>query len=78
VRPGAREDRVTGFHDGALRVSVTAPAERGKANESVIAVLAEALGVRKDAIAIRSGAASRNKTVVVRLDLEAVRSRLEP
>ena len=76
VRPGSREDRIDGIHDGALRVSVTAPAERGKANESVIALLAKALGVRKDAIAISSGVTSRSKTVVVDLDLATVRARL--
>ena len=77
VRPGAREDAIGGIHDGALRVSVTAPAERGKANDSVIALVAKALGVRKDAVAIRAGEGSRTKTVFVALDPEAVRKRLE-
>jgi len=77
VRPGARENAIGSIHDGALRVSVTAPAEHGKANDSVIALLAKALGIRKDAVAIQAGATSRTKTVVVALDPETVRKRLE-
>lgn len=77
VQPRARRNAIVGVHGGALRVTVTAPAERGKANESVIALLAETLGVSRSAVVLEAGAGSRTKTVVVALDSDSVRRRLE-
>jgi uncharacterized protein (TIGR00251 family) len=65
VKPSARADAVLGVHGGALKVSVAAPAERGKANAAVVALLAEALRVPAGSVAITSGEASQDKTVVV-------------
>jgi len=65
VKPGARRDAIEGEQAGALLVSVTAPADRGRANEAVVALLARAVGVPKSAISIRSGAASREKLLEI-------------
>ena len=46
AHPGARRNEIRGEHDGALRVSVTAAPEKGKANKAIIELLAEALGLR--------------------------------
>ena len=75
VQPRARRDAVVGEHGGMVKVAVTAAPEKGKANESVVEVLAEALGVAKSAIQIVSGAASREKSVrVVGVSPEAIRT----
>jgi hypothetical protein len=61
ARPGARKNSVGGAHNGALRVSVTAPADRGKANDAIAALLAEALGLKRRQVQLVGGAASRRK-----------------
>ena len=50
---------------GALRVAVTAPPEKGKANAAIGAVLAESLGCRSSQIALISGETSRQKRFLV-------------
>lgn len=67
VKPGARSNRIAGEHGGALKLSVTAPPEKGKANRAVVSLLAEALDLPKAAVRIVSGESSQDKTV--RLDL---------
>jgi uncharacterized protein (TIGR00251 family) len=43
VHPGARKNGVTGVHADALKIALTAPPVDGKANEALIAFLADAL-----------------------------------
>lgn len=76
VHPKARKDAITGVHAGALKVSVTASPEKGKANDAVVELLAKALDLPKGSIEIVGGETSQDKTVVVGLDPDAVRSRL--
>lgn len=76
VKPGARKSAIVGVHGGALKVSVAAPPERGKANAAVVALLAEALGLPASAITIASGTASQDKVVRIALDPESIRERL--
>jgi uncharacterized protein (TIGR00251 family) len=61
VQPKARANAVKGWHGDALRVSVTAAPEDGKANRAVIALLAEMFGVVPSSINLVRGAASRDK-----------------
>lgn len=63
VRAGARRDRIEGAHAGALRVHVTAPPERGKANRRVLELLAEALRVPPSSLRLLSGETRSDKTV---------------
>ncbi|PHQ35545.1 hypothetical protein CEE69_10655 [Rhodopirellula bahusiensis] len=65
VTPKAKKASVGGLHDGALKVSVHAVPEDGKANKAVIASLAEWFGVSKSCVAITAGETSRLKTVRV-------------
>ncbi len=53
------------WEQGALRARLTAPPVDGAANEALIALLAERLGVPKRAIQIVRGATSRQKTVEI-------------
>jgi uncharacterized protein YggU (UPF0235/DUF167 family) len=69
VRPGAGRTRVGGRYDGphgpALIIAVAAPAVDGRATEAVRRALAEALGLRPAAVALRIGATSRDKVFTV-------------
>ncbi len=49
-----------------VRVYVTVPAEDGKANEAVIALLAKELGIAKSTISIVQGFKTRDKVLKIR------------
>lgn len=66
VKPRAGRDAVLGISGGALRVSVRAAPERGKATEATLRTLAAWLGIPAARVALASGAASRDKRVLVR------------
>jgi uncharacterized protein (TIGR00251 family) len=75
--PGASRERVVGVHGDALKVAVQAPPEKGKANQRIAALLAEALGVATRDIELLSGAASRDKRFFIRgLGEDEARKRL--
>ena len=64
VQPMAHDDRIEGFlEDGTLKMSVRAAPEKGKANRSVIRLLARRLGLASNQITIVSGLTSRRKSV---------------
>lgn len=69
VKPGASRALVRGHHPGpygvALVISVVAPAVDGRATEAARRALAAALGVRRSAVVLRRGAASRDKLFAV-------------
>ena len=62
---------------GRVRVAVTQPPERGKANRAVVELLAEALGVAKRQVRIAKGLKARDKLVEVEgLSMEEAMGRL--
>lgn len=69
VKPGARRPRVGGSHLGvhgpALVVAVSAPAVDGRATEAALRAVADALGLRRADVALRSGETSRDKLVTI-------------
>ncbi len=65
AQPGARRDAILGERAGALRVAVTAPPDKGKANAAIQSLLAEALGVKAARISLLTGATSRQKRFVI-------------
>ena len=65
AQPGARKNAVTGVHAGQLKVSVTQAPEKGKANQALVEVLAEVLGVPRSKISLNSGATSGQKKFLV-------------
>jgi uncharacterized protein (TIGR00251 family) len=78
VKPGGKKDEVTGVHDGALKLSVTAPPVEGKANRAVMKLLSRILGVAPSRIDIVSGESSRTKRVRIEgLSAEDVKKILE-
>ena len=77
AQPGAKRNAVLGEHAGSLKVAVTAPADKGRANEAIIEVLAEHLGVKRSHIELVSGPTSRDKKFLIRgVDREALADRL--
>ena len=77
VVPGASRAGVVGWLGERLKVRVTAPAQGGKANAAVIALLADVLDVPRDAVTIVAGGGSPQKTVEIRtLSAARVRQRL--
>ena len=72
LRPGgARPSRahahgIVGEQNGALKVAVTAPPDKGKANEAIAAVLAEVLEVKKSQVELLPGPTSRDKKFLIR------------
>ncbi|GIJ68617.1 hypothetical protein Voc01_035340 [Virgisporangium ochraceum] len=69
VKPGSSRARVGGRYEGphgaALVVAVHAPPVDGRATDAAIAALADALGLRRADLSLRSGAASRDKIIAV-------------
>jgi len=65
VVPGAGRSRIYGEHDGRLKLSVAAPAEKGKANREVRRFLSRELGLRQCDVQILSGHTSRRKEVLL-------------
>ena len=64
VTPGASRETVLPAPDGSgadLRITVTAPAEGGKANKATQALLARALGVAPSRLTLLRGASGRLK-----------------
>lgn len=59
--PRARQPGLT-REDGVFRISVTAPADEGRANAAVAEALARALGVAKTRLTLVRGATARDKT----------------
>jgi len=65
VQPRSSQPGVAGLHGDALKVRVGAAPVDGAANDAVVEVIAEALGVPRRAVTIVSGATSRSKVVQV-------------
>jgi len=79
VYPNASRNEVVGFTDGVLRVKVSAPPSKGKANKELITFLNRLLGVGKGGVNIIKGHTTRSKIVAVDgLSREEVMKRLLP
>ena len=65
VYPNAAKNEVVDFIDGVLRVKVAAPPVKGKANEKLIALLSQVLGVDKSRVSISRGHTSRRKVIAI-------------
>jgi uncharacterized protein (TIGR00251 family) len=78
AQPGAKKNAILGERAGALRIAVTVPPERGKANAAIQAVLAAALGCKSSQVGLLSGETNREKRFLI-LDLtpDELRERLD-
>ena len=66
VQPGASRERVVGRLGEAVKIAVTAPPEKGKANQAVEKLLAREFGVPAGAVEVVLGGGSRLKRVRLR------------
>lgn len=66
------------WEQGVLKARLTAPPVDGAANEALVALLAERLGMPKRSISIVRGASSRQKTVDIQgVTLEEVERKIK-
>ena len=78
VLPRGRRNEIVGLHGDALKIRLSSPPEKGKANRALQRFLAEQLGVSPSAVAILSGYTSRQKRVRVEgVSADAVRALLD-
>lgn len=65
AQPGARRTEVVGRHGDAVKIRVAAPPVDDRANDALVAFVAQTFGLRRSAVSIRSGASSRHKRVLL-------------
>jgi hypothetical protein len=65
VSPGARRTEVAGRYGDGWKVRVSAPPERGRANEAVLDLLADTLELPRRSLSIVSGHGAREKVVLM-------------
>ena len=65
VQPRASRSEVVGTHGAALKVRLLAPPVDGAANDALVALLAQELGVPRRDVRIVQGATSRAKVVEI-------------
>jgi uncharacterized protein (TIGR00251 family) len=70
AQPGAKRTAITGIYgEGAsaqLKIAVNAPPLEGRANQALIAFLAEIFALPKSSVELISGELSRNKVFLLR------------
>lgn len=65
VSPGARRTEVAGRYGDGWKVRVSASPERGRANDAVLDLLADALELPRRSLSIVSGHGAREKVVLM-------------
>ncbi len=63
VSPGAARTEIAGRYGDSWKVRVNAAPERGRANDAVVELLAERLGVPRASVTLVSGHGARDKVV---------------
>ncbi|MCK6448597.1 MAG: DUF167 domain-containing protein [Planctomycetes bacterium] len=76
AQPGASRARVVGVWNGKLKIAVTAPPDKGRANDELCAFVAELLGLRRSSVRLASGERSRDKRLEIDAPPEVVRAAL--
>jgi uncharacterized protein (TIGR00251 family) len=77
VAAGASRDGIDGWLGDTLKLRVTAPPERGKANAAVERLVADVMGIPKTRVTVVSGHTSARKTLeLLGVPESAVRQRL--
>jgi uncharacterized protein (TIGR00251 family) len=65
VVPRSRREEIVGLYGDALKIRLSSPPEKGKANAALQRFLAELLGISPSSVEILSGHTSRQKRVHV-------------
>ena len=78
VQPGSRQSAVIGLHNDRLKVAVTEPPDRGRANAAVIRLIADTFKIARTDMQLLRGDVSRRKDLLIgRISLEAMRHALD-
>lgn len=78
VTPRAGRSEIVRREGDVIYARVSAPPVNGAANSALIELLADVLGIRKSAVSIESGSASRDKRVSVEdMEIQEILSRLD-
>jgi uncharacterized protein len=64
-QPGARRNMIVGEHDGRLKVAVTQVAEKSKATQEIIELIAASLGIAPSRITVVQGGAQPRKLLLL-------------
>jgi hypothetical protein len=79
VQPRASRSEIVGLHGAALKVRLQAPPVDGAANDALVTLLADRLGVPRRSVHVVAGTTSRAKTVEIEgTTEEAVRALAAP
>ena len=65
VQPRAKRNALTPWQDGGWKLSLTAPAVEGQANQALIEFFAKGLRISRSRVTIVSGEKSRQKVVAL-------------
>lgn len=65
AQPGAKRCGLIGVHGDAVKVAVNAPADKGRANDAVVKLLAEILEIKTRQIELLSGQSHRDKQFLI-------------
>ncbi len=77
VSPGASRTAPGGEHDGRWRIYAQAPPDAGRANQAVLRVVSQALGLGSSGARLVSGTTGRNKSVCISgLEIDIVLRRM--
>jgi len=77
IVPNAKQNKLMGEHEAAIKIRLRAPAVEGKANAALRSFLAEELKISERSIVLERGHKSREKIIHIEgLSEEEVRSRL--
>jgi uncharacterized protein (TIGR00251 family) len=76
AQPGAKRTQAQGLHGGAIKIRLGAPPVDGKANEALIAFVADALQVPRRRCVLVSGHGSRQKRLRIETPERALAERV--
>jgi hypothetical protein len=65
LQPRASKAGIVGMHGAAVHIKVTAPPVDNAANEALVELIAERLGIAKRQVRVVAGASSRRKIVEI-------------
>ncbi len=78
AQPGAGRSAIVGRFGDALKIRVAAPPQAGRANDALVALLAQEFGVKAAQVTLTGGASSRSKRFRIEgLELDGVDALLD-
>ena len=65
VKPNSKQLKIEKITEAVFKIHLTAPAKDGKANQQLIKILADYLGIAKSLITIKSGKSAKTKIIII-------------